>query len=184
MTKIEIPHKFTTSVVFAGYGGDHSRAIPPLDRHHLYFNLLEWPIGRKHLDAREFVIAVMAQFLYGSPLLTPTMWRTLMDYMLPALRQAALDAVARLEVWSENGNPNAYPLEPTIDSESDLFMVTISDGQWISWTDSSYFMDKLTGLLVEHLPAPAVEMVSYQLMEVVHREWRRCSRHTVISPAS
>lgn len=138
----------------------------------------------KHvLDVREDTIpnvslsyAVIAQFLYGSPFLTPSVWQALLWHMDPILQVATKDHAMRLGVWDprDADKDRFYQMKPLKNSPHGLYQVIFIDAQWATWTGETGFMSLQTGEMQADLVTPGVEQVAYNLTELTRREHVRC----------
>ena len=121
-----------------------------------------------------FSHAVIAQFLYGSPFLTPSVWQALLRHMDVMLRMATDDHAMRLTIRGRNRDAKIYLMEPLKNSPHKLYQVIFIDAQWATWTGETGFMELQTGEMRKALPMPGVEQVAYNLTELSRRECTRC----------
>ena len=119
-----------------------------------------------------FSHAVIAQFLYSSPFLTPSVWRALLEHMDPILQVATKDHAMRLGVQGLDGK--VYPMTPLKNSPHDLYQVIFTYAQGATWTGRTGFMELQTGEMQKALAMPGVEQVAYNLTELTRREHLRC----------
>jgi hypothetical protein len=167
------PDAYPFSVVFTA-------DIPPIDLRFITHDVLHPSIAeRKVVPSTDFSKAVTAQFLYGSPLLNPSSWRALMQSMAVMLGVMSNDHHMRL---IEHMTGDGYLMGDVKTSPHKVYLLSINDGRWATWTNDSYFLDLETGERVEELPSPAVEHVAYNLTELVQREYRRCLCLPAIDP--
>lgn len=120
-----------------------------------------------------FSYAVIAQFLYSSPFLTPSVWRALLEHMDVMLQVASRDHAMRLEVWDPQ-DTGVYQMKPLENSLHDLYQIIFVDAQWVTWTGETRFMGLQTGEMQGVLETPGVEQVAYNLTELTRREHLRC----------
>jgi hypothetical protein len=168
------PESYPVDVVFADTQMDQ------IDLRFLLSNVLGI-VDRDPIPNTMFSYAVVAQFLYGSPLLRPSAWRALMEVGGPMFWAASEDHCRRIEAWANEGRQGGvpadrqqYPLVATGDSPHSVYHVIVIDGQWVTWTGSDVFLELESGELLPKLECPGIEEVGYNLTELTRREWVRC----------
>lgn len=163
-----VPATYPFDVVFA------DTPLPAIDVLYILDDMLHMLADRDQIKAGDFSRAVIAQFLYNSPLLTPSSWRVLLGHMEIQLNVISWDHADR---YREHISREAtYMLHPVDESLHDIYQVIFIDGQWVTWTGTDKFMVLGTGELVDELPSPGLEQVAYNLTELSRREYQRCLR--------
>jgi hypothetical protein len=114
-----------------------------------------WEQPLRHVTAdmiggRDLFIAVVAGFLRKLPVLDAMQWQLVVRGLTTSLQ----------------------------DTDSNCLLV-LADGRWVIWTGTSQFLDITTGAYIAELPYPALEHVSYNLVELFRREMAKFRQRTV-----